>query len=318
MAFPLVLVSPLVLGVILVVATLVALPHRRRQVAIDEVDYPGLARLRRRTSLARVLGVAAGLAAAVALAGSTAPAVSLGRGVLLAPTAFGVVLVLALTLGDWAAHSAARGSGASLEPRRVRDVLPRPLTALTGAALAVLVALLAAAAAVAAPTDGVGRAGRALAYATPDGTSSVGASPWPGAFYGLPLAAALVVLLAATGAALVRITRRPAGDDEEIRRVDAVVRRREAESVVAAAGLSLAVTLVGVAMIAGRALGSIGANLTLNGEASPWWFAASAWACVAVVLGALGVGLLSGVTLVVPGPAAPRGRRVAIVARTRA
>lgn len=241
---------PLVLAAVaavVVALVLVAVPRRRAALAADEARYPGLASLRRTTSTCRALAVVVGVGVLVMVAG-TGP---LGRGLALAPAAFAAVQVLGVLVADLLARDSARRPGiASLEVRRVRDYLPRPLTAVVAVLAVALLGGLAWAAAVAAPDD-LGRAGRSLAYRCSAGCDRGAHGPWPGSYYALPMAVGLVALLAVAAIAMVVTVRRPRdGSDPELVRLDDAVRRRSVESVVAAVGTAFAAALAGVGPVA--------------------------------------------------------------------
>lgn len=247
----LVLQRPLTLAILAAVVVglvAVALPRRRAALAADEVRYPGLSTLRRTTTTCRTVAVVVGVGVLVVVAG-TGP---LGRGVALAPAAFAAVQVLGILVADVLTRDSARQPGsASLEVRRVRDYLPRPLTAVVAVLAVALLAWLAWAAAVAAPDD-LGRAGRALAFRCATGCDAGARTPWPGTYYAVPMTLGLLGVVALAGLAVRTTVHRPRdGADEQLVRLDDAVRRRSVESVVAAVGAAFAAGLVGVGLVAG-------------------------------------------------------------------
>ncbi|GAA2755272.1 hypothetical protein [Actinopolymorpha rutila] len=232
-----------------------AVPRRRALVAVDEAAHPGLARLRRSTLLGRGLAMVVGAIAAVV----TASTGGLGRGFAVAPAVFAAVQVVGVLAVDLLARDDARTPGtAGLEVRRVRDFSARGLVRVAVAAGAVLALFLAWAGAVAGPDD-LGRAGRALTYSCTAGCDHGTLSPWPGSYYSVPMAVALLLVLA--GVAIRVTVRRPRnGAVPEIVAVDDVVRRRSVESVLAALGVAFTGSLAGAALPAGGRLAGLGQN----------------------------------------------------------
>ena len=246
-----VLVLFLVIPLALVVAAIAAIVAVARPGRGLPEGYAGLRHLRRVAGVSRLLAVGLGVVAFYA-AGQLG---ELGSGWLLAPTAAGVTALLCLAAGEVAAGRAATTPGvAALEVRTLQAHLPRGLAGATVAALVALVALLALGAATASPDD-QGRAGRALAWTCgPDASATAG--PWPGSFYGVPIAGALalgaLVALIAYAAAL----RRPRnGSDPQILAVDDALRRSAVASITAVAALTLGTTLLGISFTMGSALG---------------------------------------------------------------
>ena len=300
-ALPLLLLRPALgltaLAALAAATVLLTAPRRRAALAADEDRHPALVALRRTTAACRGAALAAGAVAAVAVAGTG----SLGRGAALAPAAFALAQLLGVLVADALTRDSARRPGrASLEVRRVRDYLPRPLTAVVGALAVTLLAELVWASAVAGPDD-LGRPGRALVYRCASGCDGGAHTPWPGSYYAVPMGAgvagaALLALLA------VHVTvRRPRdGSDERLVRLDDAVRRRSVEAVVAAVGAAVAAALLGLALAAG-------APVLADGHV-PAALRAGAAVLVAAGLVALPVLTWSVVVLLVPG-GATAGRR---------
>ncbi|WP_226345926.1 hypothetical protein [Agilicoccus flavus] len=290
-----------------VVVLLVLRPHRRRTAPAPAGDRPGLDALRRRVARGRWVGLAAG---AVAFGVVAALPGGLGRGLALAPLAGATVVVVALVTADLAARGTARGQRAGLGARRGVATPPRGITLAAALCLAALVVVLALAAGLGSADD-LGRAGRSLSYTTPDGGGSAG--PWPGTFYSSVLAPALALLAALTLVGLVVVARRPRDDsDGEIVRVDDWIRRRQAESLVAAAGLGVALEAMGVLATAGLAARSVALGSTEAGVPQPW-LTALGWACLLGVPIAAVLAIWCAVLLLVPGARPPRGARSASV-----
>ena len=139
---------------------------------------------------------------------------------------------------------------ATLEVRRVRDYLPRRLTATVGTATALLLVVLALTTATGSADD-LGRAGRSFARRCSAVTGGA-TGPWPGSFYALPLGAVVVMGLVLAGFALRRVVRRPRQGEDAI--VDDALRRQAAEAVVAACGLLVALPFAGVSLLTAAAL----------------------------------------------------------------
>jgi hypothetical protein len=229
--------------------------RRSRAIVFDRDRYPGLVTLRRATLTARYAGLAAGIVVFVVAAALGGP---LGRGLFLAPGMAGSVVVLAIMTGQQVAYGGARTKGlAAVEIRLVRRYVPRGLTVAVLLCLAVLVAT-AAWTTVSAGRDDLGLA---RAY-TVSGTSSLQAqmdseivlvsstrTPFPGAFYTLMTAIGVPAAVLLCGIALWLTARRPRnGSDPDLVAVDDALRRQTAEGVVAAAGLAVSLSLLGVTL----------------------------------------------------------------------
>ncbi|MGV8845910.1 hypothetical protein [Tessaracoccus sp.] len=296
MSVGLVLLFPLVTIISIMAAVLVAVPRRRRLVAIDEREFPELARLRVTNTVARVSGVVVGLMILAPLMAS----LRFGLGVFLAPAVFAATQILAIVAAGILTHSAARTRGtAGLEVRGVRRYLPGRLTMLVASASATLALVLAGTTATAVADD-MGVRGRAFSYFYPcDGVCSAGFSPWPGAFYSLPLAIALTVVVALAVLGVIIAVRRPRdASNPEIVRVDDLIRARAVESIVAAVGVGVAGTLVGVSFLVTRFVG----NPVIE---TPLHLLVAGWGGVVVTIAALAVGLWCVVVLLLPGATAP-------------
>ncbi|MFZ2502672.1 MAG: hypothetical protein WAW88_08390, partial [Nocardioides sp.] len=179
MAFPLVaaiLLSLLFIGCVVVVTLLV-------------VSYRGMlsgkreaVREERSVLLARYAGAVAGVLAAIAVGSLPGH----GLGPMLAPVAFGLLVLTGVIVGELVARKPISGSEreASLAPRRVIDYIPRAF----GASLLLLfvgVVGLLAVTTLTASADDAGRAGRELTRAC-SRVMSASRSPYPGSYYSLP------------------------------------------------------------------------------------------------------------------------------------
>lgn len=228
----------------------------------------------RTTGRWRLTGTAAGIVVGLVAAAQG----GLGRGLLLAAPLFALCVLAGVLVGEL--RVTAPGGPvrqASLEVRRVRDYLPRPLASVVAAAGFLLAGIVALTTAAGSPDD-MGRAGRELVRRCSAVLTS-GAGAWPGSYYALPLAVVVLIGLVAAGGVLTRVVRRPwSGDDLP---VDAALRRSAAGAVTAAAGLLIAVPLAGVSVVAGSALVGIACR-------PEWWtVAAIGLAIVAVASVAL-------------------------------
>lgn len=287
------LLLPMLAVVGLLILVLVVVPRRRKLVAVNELQFPGLARLRATNSAARVAAVGVGLIVVVTLV----IFMDLGLGVFQSPFAFSGIQILAILMAGLVSRDAARTPGVSgLEIRRVRPYLPVGLTRLVGSVFVVLVAALVWTTAVGSP-DTLGNAGRNFTYLYPCRYEKCGTSfgPWPGSFYSIPVMILLAVVLVVAVTAVVVTVRRPRNaSDPEIVRVDEVVRARAVESIIASLGLASAVTLFAVSFLVANGLGNplndVPASLRI-----PGWFA------VTLAFGSLAVAIWCTVVLLLPG-----------------
>jgi len=218
-----------------------------------------------------------GLVIGVVAAALTASVGVLGLGVMLAPTVFGLAVVGGVVVGELATIPRREGvRSAALETRTVGDYLPRRLGGLVAGSTIGLGALLFTTTLMGSADD-LGRAGRSLSrQCSPDTFASAG--PWPGLYYSGPLAIAVVVGLLLAAVALHTVVLRPrSGSAPELVAADDVLRRRSAESVVAATGVMVAASMLGVALTAG-------------GRLTSFHCAPRAWTILGVAL--LGVGAL--------------------------
>ena len=208
----------------------------------------------------RVLASVVGVAAAIATYASG----SYGRGPMLALSAFGGCVLLGTALGETLVRPR-RDPGvrsASLTPRRVRDYLPVtavPVAGMAGATFALLVFTTVTA-------DGGPGLERGLACAT--ATMSSRHTPYPGSYYSLPLALALVAVLGVAAVAARQVVARPRGmapDSSD----DDLLRRSSLDVVVAATGCAVGAPLFGICLVAGGALRSLS---TARPSCAPEWY----------------------------------------------
>ncbi|GAB3653128.1 hypothetical protein GCM10027596_03130 [Nocardioides korecus] len=214
----------------------------------------------RLVGLTRVVGVVAGFLAARAVSrGGT-----YGTGPMLAPAVFGTCVLLAVVAGETLVRPR-RDPGvrsASLGVRRVRDYAPRVWVAVA-AVLVLTTALLLFTTLTASPDETDGTA-RAVSCEQAAGGASAG--PYPGSYYTGPLALALLVVLVVAGIAARRVVQRPRGSGDV--GGDDALRRRSLRVVVAATGLAVGSSYVGVATAAASALGNLASGESM---CSPGW-----------------------------------------------
>lgn len=291
-------------SVVLVLAVVVAalLWDARRTPTPSEAA----SRANRHATLASVLGAVALVVLLTWVVGGVAVGALWRDGRVLAtlPALAGLSLLAAQAVGQltWPRPAGARRE-AELAPRTVQDVAPVVQRGLVlGWAGAVLVALLVFGLVADGPRTVVREAGR---Y-----TEAIG--PYPGWYYGVPMALAVVVTVVATELVLRLITLRPAvaGVSAEW---DLRLRRRSAGHVTRGVELVLAVTTAGVLVAAGRVhltLGHDAVHLASGGYASPGSPVHLALGQVLLVLGVVVV--LAGVLAVVLPARTRTGRPAAL------
>lgn len=222
-----------------------------------------------------------------------------GRGPMLALAVFGLCVLAATAVGETAVKPL-RPPGvrsASLSARRVRDYLPWT-TPLVAFLVLVTVAVLTLTTVVASDDD-LGRS-RAIACAT----SGAGAvhTPFPGSFYSVPLAVALVVVLGTAVLACRSVVDRPRGmaaDAEE----DDRRRRNSLDMVMAATGTAVAAPLFGVAFAGGAGFSYLSTDIA---GCAPGWYGETAVALFLVALIALwSTSLFLGRLVLVKAPGRP-------------
>jgi hypothetical protein len=199
----------------------------------------------------------AGLGLGVVVAAMTTATASFGLhnlGAMLSPTVFGLCVIAGVIVGELRAIPRRTGvRTAALRTRTVGDYLPRRLSGVVATSALGLGALLVTTTLMGSADD-QGRAGRFLfRQCSPE--RSVASGPWPGSFYSVPLAIAVMVGLLGAAVALRTVVLRPrSGANADLVAVDDVLRRRSAEAVVAATGVMVAASLSGVAFVAGISL----------------------------------------------------------------
>ncbi len=226
----------------------------------------------------RVLGLAGGVVAAYSLAGR----LEYGRGEMLAPSVFGLVVVVAVAVGETLVRPKrpAGPRSASLRTRRIGDYLPR-WTSWSVLGTSVALAATLTLTTLTASWDDWARGMRVISCTAVEASASAG--PYPGSFYSLPLASVLVAVLVVAGVAAHQVVRRPRGlGDTEAD--DDVLRERSLTVIVAATGVAIGISHVGVATTAGTAL--VGLDLC-----APAWATPIGWLVGLSALPALLIGL---------------------------
>lgn len=218
----------------------------------------------------RWAGLALGLFAAIQMA-RFGP---LGLGLMFAPAVFGLGVIGGVAVGELAMIPR-RGDvrTVAVETRTVSGYLPRRLGGLVAASTLLLGALLVSTTLMGSADDG-GRAGRSL-FRQCSAHVSESAGPWPGLFYSVPLAIAVAMGLLCAGVALRRVVQRPRrGSAAELVAADDMLRHRSAEAVVAATGVMVATSLMGVSLTA--------AGKLLGFSCPPLWWTVLGFALLAV------------------------------------
>lgn len=253
----------------------------------------------------------AGLCLGVAAAALSASRGSLGLGLMLAPTVFGLCVIAGVIVGELATIPRRGGvRSAALETRTIGGFVPRRLGGLVAASTLGLGALLVTTTLMGSADD-MGRPGRSLSrMCSPD--TAEGRGPWPGQFYSVPLGIAVVLGLLVAAVALRTVVLRPrSGTARDLVAADDVLRRRSAEAVVAAAGVMVAASLLGVALTSGVALVGFArppASWTILGFAllavGALMFLLALW-CLALLLSGPSIRPTESVDTVAAGRAAP-------------
>jgi hypothetical protein len=210
----------------------------------------------------------------VVAAVQTASVGSLGLGLMRAPTVFGLCVIGGVVLGELATtprHDGVRT--ATLETRTVGKYLPRRPGGLVAVCTLTLGALLVATTLMGS-ADSAGRPGRSLERRCSPAIGHT-SGPWPGLYYSVPLAIAVAVCVLVAFVALRAVVLRPRrGASPELVAADEVLRRRSAEAVVAATGVMVATSLLGIALAA--------ASKLIGFPCAPAWWAVLGFGLLAV------------------------------------
>ena len=264
---------------------------RRVVVTVGVNEHSGVVEIARHTRRWRVVGLLLGAAAAVVLLVLGDRVDALGRAAALAPTALGAGVLLGTIAGELTARPAVGiRRSAAVETRTLGSILPRGRAVLLAVSTGLLVGALALGAAWGSADD-LGRAGRWLTrqcVVEEDGVGQVlvGSSrgPWPGSFYAVPLALALLVLAVLVAVALRAIVDRPRPELDS-RGLDTLLRRWSVGNVLTAATVTVLGTLGPVAVLMASAL---------RGGTCPTTTLETVLTVVAAVVGALATGAAFG------------------------
>jgi len=194
----------------------------------------------------------AGLSLGALTAALTASKGSLGLGVILAPTVFGLCVIGGAVVGELATiPRSGSARTVALKTRSAGKYLPRRLGALVMASTIGLGALLVTTTRMG--SADLSRVGRVVFRAC-GAERSAAYGPWPGLFYTVPLGMAVIIGLLGAAVALRTVVMRPRVGPAPNLVADDAVRRRSAEAVVAATGVMVTASLFGVALSALGAL----------------------------------------------------------------
>lgn len=251
MVTPVTLTALLVL-ILLVVVPVVLLIRRTPEVVVAPGAEDLLSRADRysRRSLGLAIAVGLLLAAAAELAPWPVPPASDGVMTMLAPSILGLGGLAVLA---WRERRnpvlTTDHREAELVPRRVVDYATRPAAVLLLLLLAGIIALLVGGALLSGPD------GRSLSWQSwevLDGEQTLvssTASPWPGPFYGIPMAVSLAIQLGIAAGVARLIAHRARLASVSDGGLDAVLRRRSMDGVLAFLLLSQAMTGLGIGAV---------------------------------------------------------------------
>jgi hypothetical protein len=237
------------LAFVIVTAVLVGCAlWRGRRVPAGDVQMP---RAARRSTTPHTLGLLGGAAIALFVFSTRE---DLGLEITFAAPAFAICALIGILAGELLDVPPATGTrSAVLEVRTAWDYLPRAMTRWVLGLTASLAGVLTCTSLTADP-DILGHRGRTLTV-TCGNFTVIGAGPWPGSYYSLPIAATVLVAAILAAAVLRTVARRPRpASDDSARAADDALRRGSARAVTAAFGLIVTTPLVGVTLLTGAQL----------------------------------------------------------------
>ena len=251
----------LVLGIVLVVVALV--PGGRRAATDGPAgDAVVAARLRgARSRAAACLGLAAVLLVGGAVLGTTVPRL-LGLPLAVAPGLAAAAALLGFAALPVGTPASTGPVSASLDRRTAWTYGSRASFALPGVLAVATLAFLGWAAAVAAPDE----QGLSREYAVVEPTLGAAAGPFPGGFYGAPLAVVTVLVAAAAHLALRRLASAATLPRRDQAEADRRWRTASTRLVLHLAGAALLAQLGAVVLLAGSAVRRVAASLTAMGS----------------------------------------------------
>ena len=251
-------------------------------------------RQRRVLTWALGTGAAVGLYSAIVQVGRPD---LVGLPVLLAPVlaAAAVLLVLVVTPPPRPSEVSGLPGTSDVDAEgRPWSFAPRWGFVLPASAAVLLLGYLALTAGLATPDDG-GRM-RAYTLACPSASMESTATPYPGGFYGGPLALGAVAVVVLAAVALARIARRPRVGGPETAGLDDALRAASTRAVLGVAAAGVLLPFGAVLILAGAATYSVARNL--DGACSTAALSTGAW--TQNVVGLLLVVLGTGLALAVP------------------
>ncbi len=279
---------------LLVIGGVTLLVRRGRRTATDEPRE--VTREWRVVLAVRLLALLVGIGAGLVTYASGGH----GVGPMLSLAAFGGCILVGTALGETLVRPRPDPGvrSASLTPRRVRDYLPP--TARTVAGMVVATAGLLVFTTVTA--DGGPGLERGLGCATQTVTQMH--TPYPGSYYALPLALALVAVLAVATLAARQVVARPRGmapDSSD----DDLLRRSSLDVIVAATGCAVGAPLFGICLVAGGALNSLSSG---RPTCAPDWYGPTGGLLMLLSLVPFVLTLTCLVRLALPSRTVPRPR----------
>lgn len=232
-------------------------PTRWVRVSVDQYHWSALRSARRRGLIS--IAVAAG----AFLLALTSAGTGLGLGAALAPS----VAVTAGLLVYAATPAAGKRVGtvrtASLEPRRWWSFVPPGPALLWGVAAVLLVGSVIWFGNTAVPDS----FGLSRAFGRADGVGgSATAGPYPGWYYGVPIAIGALVLAVVTGVGIWRVSLWPALPGPTLEAADSRWRSRSCEVVLLLSAASLWAQLAGIWFMGGQAIRSVAWSLSDPGS----------------------------------------------------
>lgn len=288
---------PLVTLASALVVTVVVISRWRRNNAFRRIIVPatlvdGVRSARRfflgRLTIAAVAAVLVGIA--VFLIDERVPA-ALGRVALIAPgLAALTALVMVAVFPAASIREPDTSRSADLDRRRPWSYAPRWAVGLPVAAGSLVLVAVMAFGLTSSPQDD----GQYRAFTVVDGDYTSTSSPYPGWFYGLPIAALVVVLAIVAVIALARIAGAPRPTDPGLREIDAVMRMLATRVVVKLTTAAFLLYLGAILVVGGNAMGNASGQWTGDAYArtEPWTTLSTVSILTGLVIVAFGVGFL--------------------------